>query len=133
MTATMTNQEQHSQNGTVAHEAPRPSRTYIPRIDIWESGDELIVYADVPGVVAENVDIQFENGELTIHGKVSPRQENVNFLYGEYGTGDFYRTFSIGEMIDADKVVAELNNGVLVLHLPKAEQVKPRRIEVKSA
>lgn len=128
MTATLANQEKHDvANG----ERNRQGVIYSPRIDILETADELVLHADLPGVVSENIDIQFENGELTIHGKVAPRQENVKFLYGEYGTGDFHRTFSIGEMIDADRIVAELSNGVLTLHLPKAEKVKPRRIEVK--
>lgn len=107
--------------------------TYSPRIDIWEKNDELVLYADLPGVAPEDLEIRFENRELTIHGKVQPRLEKLNFLYGEYGVGDFYRTFTIGEMIDADKIQAELHNGVLTLHLPKIEAVKPRRIEVKSS
>jgi HSP20 family molecular chaperone IbpA len=107
--------------------------TFSPRIDIWESEDELVLYADMPGVTAENVNIQFENRELRIHGKVSPRHQGIDFLYGEYGIGDFYRTFTIGETIDSQKIRAELKDGVLVLHLPKTEAVKPRRIEVRSS
>ena len=106
--------------------------TYSPRIDIWETTEELVLYADMPGVAAENLDIQFENRELRIHGKVCPRHENINFLYGEYGIGDFYRTFTIGEAIDSEKISAELKDGVLTLHLPKSEAVKPRRIAVKA-
>lgn len=132
MTATLTNRENH-QNEVTNGERSRQVVTYSPRIDILEAADELVLYADLPGVVSEDLDIQFENGELTIHGKVLPRHENVKFLYGEYGTGDFHRTFTIGEMIDADRIVAELSNGVLTLHLPKAEKVKPRRIEVKAS
>lgn len=77
--------------------------------------------------------MQFENRELRIHGQVGPRHEDFNFLYGEYGIGDFYRTFTIGETIDAQKISAQLQNGVLTLHLPKTEAVKPRRIEVKAS
>ena len=126
--------------------APKPEQTeastvehlrggpvFSPRVDIWETKDELVLCADMPGVTAENLDIQFENRELRIHGKVSPRQENINFLYGEYGIGDFYRTFQIGEAIDAEKISAELKDGVMTLHLPKTEAVKPRRIMVKSS
>ena len=53
-------------------------------------------------------------------------------LYSEYGIGDFYRTFSVAETIDGSKISAELKNGVLTVHLPKTEEVKPRRIEVTS-
>jgi HSP20 family protein len=134
MSATITNQDkQEHQEKHVTNGERTRGMTYSPRIDILETADELILYADLPGVVSEDLEIQFENGELTIHGTVAPRHENVNFLYGEYGAGDFHRTFSIGEMIDADRIVAELSNGVLTLHLPKADRVKPRRIEVKSS
>lgn len=110
----------------------RGGPVFSPRVDIWETKDELVLCADMPGVTAENLDIQFENRELRIHGKVSPRHENINFLYGEYGIGDFYRTFQIGEAIDAEKISAELKDGVMTLHLPKTEAVKPRRIVVNS-
>lgn len=114
-------------------ERTRAGRTYTPRIDIAETENELVLCADMPGVDSENLDVRFENGELSIYGKVSPRHENVTFLYGEYGIGDFYRTFTIGEAIDSEKTSAELKNGVLTLHLPKSERLKPRRIEVKSS
>jgi HSP20 family molecular chaperone IbpA len=114
-------------------ERTRNGMTYSPRIDIWESADELVLYADLPGVCAEDLDVQFENHELTIHGKVAPRQPEAQLLYGEYGVGDYYRSFNIGESIDAGKIHAELQNGVLALHLPKTEEVKPRRIEVKTS
>lgn len=106
--------------------------TYTPAADIWESDDALTVYADLPGVATEDLDIQFENGELRIHGKVRPRHENISFLYGEYGIGDFHRAFTIGEMIDVEKIAAEMHDGVLTLRLPKTAQAKPRRIKVKS-
>ncbi len=106
--------------------------TYSPRIDIWETDEELVLQADLPGVSPENLDVQFENRELRIHGEVTPRHENIHFLCGEYGIGDFYRSFALGENIDAGKISAELKDGVLNLHLPKTDAVKPRRIEVKS-
>jgi len=113
-------------------ERTRGGVTYSPRVDIWELEDELVVYADLPGVDSENLDIHFENQELTLHGKVAPRHDDAKFLGGEYGIGDFYRSFAIGEAVDAGKISAELHGGVLTLHLPKTEEVKPRRIEVKS-
>lgn len=128
MTTELAKQEQQN---VATVERTRGGMTYSPRIDIWEADDELVLYADMPGVTPDGLDIRFENRELTIHARVAPRQENVQFLYGEYGIGDYYRSFSIGESIDASKIYAELHNGVLVLHLPKTEEVKPRRIEVK--
>ena len=76
--------------------------------------------------------VRFENPVLTIHGKVSPRHNDITFMHGEYGIGDFHHTFTVGEVIDTEKISAELKNGVVTVHLPKSEKVKPRRIEVKS-
>ena len=130
MTTELAKQEQHQ--GPMV-ERTRGGMTYSPRIDIWEMDDELVLYADIPGVAPEDLDIRFENHELTIHGKVSLRHQERQFVYGEYGIGDYYRTFNIGESIDASKIYAELRNGVLTLHLPKTEEVRPRRIEVKTS
>ena len=104
---------------------------YTPHVDILETEDELVLYADVPGVKPENVDVRCENGELTLHARCSPRQQEMEYALCEYGVGDFYRAFTLDESIDAGKISAELKNGVLTLHLPKAEAVKPRRIAVK--
>ena len=85
----------------------------------------MILCGDLPGVEPADLDIRFENRELTVLGKVAPRHADRRSVYGEYGVGDFYRTFAVGESIDADKIAAELKNGVLTLHLPKTDAVKP--------
>lgn len=113
-------------------ERTRNVPTYNPRVDIWENDAELVLYGDLPGVSAQNLEIRFEDRELTIHGHVEPRETEEAYLYNEYGVGDFYRTFAINEAIDTDKITAEVHNGVLTLHLPKTEAAKPRRIEVKT-
>lgn len=105
---------------------------YTPRFDILENQDELVLFGDLPGVTKDALDVRFEKNELTIYGRVAPRQENAQCLYGEYGVGDFYRVFAVGEAIDSAGISAELKNGVLTVHLPKSEAVKPRRIEVKA-
>jgi HSP20 family protein len=104
---------------------------FTPRVDIIENDQELLLEADMPGVKVDDLDIKFENGELTLHGKCAERHPGVNFLMEEYGIGDFYRSFAISQDIDADKITADLNNGVLTVRLPKAEAVKPRKIAVK--
>ena len=131
MTDTLVQKEEQPAEVATA-ERTRSGVTYSPRFDIWETDEELVLYGDLPGVSPENLDIQFENRVLTINGKVEPRHQDIDFLYGEYGIGDFYRTFTVGEAIDSEKISAELRDGVLTLHLPKTEAVKPRRIEVKS-
>lgn len=105
---------------------------YTPRFDIAETEDELLLYGDLPGVEPNDLDIRFEEHELSIHGKVAPRHAGKQHLRGEYGIGDFHRTFSLAETIDSNGISAELNNGVLTVRLPKSEAVKPKRIEVKS-
>jgi HSP20 family molecular chaperone IbpA len=133
MSTELTKHSSKRQQNEIAESQPtRAGVTFSPRIDIWECQDELVLFADMPGVTSEGLDVQFENRELRIHGKVSPRQEGITFLYGEYGIGDFYRSFTIGETIDAERISAELADGVLTIHLPKVEAVKPRRIEVKA-
>jgi HSP20 family molecular chaperone IbpA len=119
-------------NGNVAvAERTRTAGTYTPRFDIVETKDELVLYGDLPGVPKDHLDIHFENGQLEIQGKVEPRHTDREFVYGEYGIGDFYRSFTVSEAIDTEKISAELRNGVLTLHLPKTESVKPRKIAVK--
>jgi HSP20 family molecular chaperone IbpA len=105
---------------------------FRPNVDILERPDELVVLADVPGASGENIDIDFEDGTLTIRARVEPRdQGRPEFLVREYSVGDFCRTFHVSEVIDAEKITAECADGVLTLHLPKAEAAKPRKIAVQ--
>jgi HSP20 family protein len=114
-------------------EHPWSARYYSPSVDILETRDDLLLLADMPGVSAGDIDIRFENGELSLHGKMKPRPEaSGNFLLREHEPVDFYRTFSISEAIDAEKIVAEFKDGVLTVHLPKIEKAKPRKIAVRS-
>ena len=114
-------------------EMTRSGRFYRPSVDIVETTDELIVLADVPGARGDQIDVRFEDGMLTIHAKVEPRQDPATeYVLREYGVGDFFRTFQVSEAIAADKISAEYAAGVLKLHLPKAEAVKPRKISVQT-
>ncbi|WP_235908972.1 Hsp20/alpha crystallin family protein [Roseiconus nitratireducens] len=134
-----TNQDVEARNGE--HQVSDPKvgseqtfeATFAPRFDIWEGDDELVLYGDLPGVDPDSLDIEFENRQLTIHGKTCRKRASVNHLYSEYEVGDFHRTFTIGEAIDSAKISAELHQGVLALHLPKAAEARPRRIQVKTA
>jgi HSP20 family protein len=108
-----------------------PGLCYTPRVDIMETEEESLLLADLPGVKPEDVDVRFDNGELIIDGRCAPRHEGANYLLSEYGVGDFYRAFSICEHVDWLKISAELKDGVLTVHLPKAETAKPKKIAVK--
>ena len=108
-----------------------PGVWYTPRVDILETDEELTLYADLPGAKSADVDVCFENGELRLQAHCPARQQGTSYLLSEYGVGDFYRTFSINQDVDPDKIAAELKNGVLTVHLPKSEAVKPRKIAIK--
>jgi HSP20 family protein len=127
-------QERTGQHQPAHAERIRGGRTYVPSVDIIETPDEIKVLADVPGSSPENIDINFENGLLTIQARIEEcqRPQNVRNLLREYGVGDFYRQFQIGEGIDASRIAAEVSQGVLTLHLPKSEEVKPKKIAVKA-
>jgi len=117
-------------NGTINPEPTHGGNCYTPRVDIVEAENELTLYADVPGLRPEDVNIRYENGRLEIHGKCPPRGENLNYLLNEYGVGDFYRAFSISDEFDASKITASCKQGVLTVRLPKSEAILPRRITV---
>jgi HSP20 family protein len=134
MTKPDTSIETRGAGDVPAKEIPRARKTYSPAVDIVESPDDLILRADMPGVDPKGIDIRFEEGELTLFGKVVDRpQEGRCALLHEVGVGDFLRVFEISEAIDVDKVSAEYRHGVLTLTLPKVEAVKPRKIVVKTA
>jgi len=117
----------------VRAEQTRSGRCYRPNVDIVETANELTLYADIPGVSRDGIDIDFENGVLTINGKVENRvPEGTNVLLAEYGVGDFHRHFQVSESVDASKITAEYNHGVLTLHLPKVEAAKMRKITVQA-
>jgi HSP20 family protein len=110
----------------------REGITFTPRVDILETDKELILFADVPGVRSEDVELRFEKGQLILNAKVKPREGEKHPLFREYDEGDFYRAFAIHESIDATKIEASCKHGILTVHLPKVEAVKPRQIAVKA-
>lgn len=114
-------------------EATRPGAWFRPAVDIFETSDELLLLADLPGVAENALDVNLEGDELTIEGRIEPRSyDGLRPLHVEYGVGGFHRRFTLGESIDREGIKAELRHGVLALRLPKAERAKARRIEVKA-
>lgn len=124
--------EKRERSAVAQHEPMRRVPHYRPVVDILETSEELRLIADMPGVKVDDIDVSFENGVLTIHGRVDARQpQDTRYLLREYGVGDFHRVFELSESIAADKISAEYKDGVLTLHLPKAEKAKARKIEVR--
>ena len=117
-------------NGNTA-EPIRNGRTVAPRVDIFETDRELLMYADLPGVATGDVDLRYEDGELVLQGKVSAKGSGQP-LAREFEPADFYRVFRVHDSIDAGKIEAELKNGVLTVHLPKEAKHQPRQVAVKS-
>jgi HSP20 family protein len=129
--AEITTTPQKGRTETAAPETTRGGQSYTPQVDICETDQGLVLFADLPGVRPDEVDLRYENGELHLHGRVRPRADGGQVLLNEYGTGDFYRAFTIHESIDSSKISAECKNGVLVVQLPKLEALQPRQIQVR--
>ena len=117
---------------TPAAETPtQTTAVYRPDIDIRETPGEFLVIADVPGATPESIDLSFEQGVLTLRAGVLPRDPTgATRVVREYGMGSYERSFRIGEGVDASRIAAELKDGVLTLHLPKAEAAMARKIKV---
>jgi len=115
-------------------EKPQPRRVFIPQADIFESEDAFVLTLDMPGVSEEMVDLTLEKDVLTISGSIEDTSLGSHTLtYREYRTGDYRRSFTISDAIDRDQIEATMKNGVLRVNLPKVEEVKTRKIEVRSA
>jgi len=113
---------------------PAGSRPWAPPVDILETENELVLKADLPDIDLKDVEIQVENGTLTVKGerkfeKRDTGKEGYHRIERSYGT--FVRCFSLPETVESDKVGAEYKNGVLTITMPKKELAKPRAIKVK--
>ena len=108
------------------------SKVIFP-IDIRVADDEYLVEAFLPGVFAEDLDIQIESNVVTLKGEISiERNEDDRYLLQERPSGMFQRSIELPDDVEADKVEAELKNGVLTLRLPKSELAKPRKIKISN-
>jgi len=113
-------------------ERTRDRIAFVPRVDIYETDEGIVLVADMPGVDESSVDIMLENDVLSINGYVEPVEpENYRLAYAEYRVGDYQRQFTLSEQIDQDKVEATVKDGVLRLHLPKAKPTT-RKITVSA-
>ena len=104
----------------------------IPAVDIYENENEILLHADMPGVVKEDVSVNIDNGTLSLSGIRKLKTEGSS-SWEEFSDVEYARRFSVPQSIDVERVEAELRNGVLRLHLPKSEAAKPRQIEIKTA
>ena len=125
-------QKQQAQN-PLETERTRNRKVYVPKVDIYETKDAMVLIADMPGVDNQSVDITLEKNVLTITGNVeSTSYEGKTLAYAEYDTGDYQRAFTISDEVDQDRIEAMVENGVLRLTLPKIEKAKIRKIAIKA-
>ena len=103
---------------------------YVPRVDIVETEEGIVLKADLPGVSQEQLTVNIEDGQLSIAGLVDEVSAQRKPVHLEYGIGGFGRNFKLSNALDASKATATLKDGVLTLPLPKAESLKPRNIAV---
>ena len=125
-------QKQQAQN-PLETERTRNRKVYVPKVDIYETKDAMVLIADMPGVDNQSVDITLEKNVLTITGNVeSTSYEGKTLAYAEYDTGDYQRAFTISDEVDQDRIEAAVENGVLRLTLPKVEKAKIKKIAIKA-
>jgi len=105
---------------------------YAPLVDIYETNDEFVLTADMPGINKEDVSLKMEEGSMLIFGKINYQYIlKRKYILKEKETGHFFRKFKISDTIDETKVSAKFENGQLIVTLPKHDRVKPRTINIK--
>ena len=117
-----------------AQEATTPTRAFMPNADIFETEEALTVVLEMPGADRDNINVSVENGVLTVEGRIEfAKYDGLQPLYTEYNIGPYRRSFRLSGRVDQDRISAEMRDGVIILVLPKAEEAKPRRIEVRTS
>ncbi|MCC6953342.1 MAG: Hsp20/alpha crystallin family protein [Deltaproteobacteria bacterium] len=117
---------------TTESTSSQSGRHYRPDVNIRETSDAFLLHLDMPGTKAETISLTFDNGTLHVQGDVAPRQpDSTEYLLREYGVGNFSRSFEINRRIDAANISADYSDGVLTVTVPKAEDSKPKKIQVK--
>ena len=115
-------------------EQTRPGLVFTPLVDIFETEKELVLLVDMPGVKAEDLNIDLRDDTLSLIGDVFPFEgaEEQDIMI-EYEVGRYYRQFSLSEIIDQERIDAKLQDGILHLTLPKVKKATPRKIAIQTA
>jgi HSP20 family protein len=105
---------------------------WAPRVDLIENENDYVVHADLPGVAREDIKISFQDGTLVVSGerRMENTEEKGDFVRVERSFGHFYRSFALPQMVDVERIKASFTDGVLTIRAPKAEETKPRQIEL---
>jgi HSP20 family molecular chaperone IbpA len=119
---------------TASREPSVPQQALAPAVDVAETDSGITLMADMPGVPKDGLTIQVEGDNLTIEGRARiDVPDSIELLHGEVRSPFFRRSFVLSRDLDSSKIEATLRNGVLNMHIPKSEQARPRRVEVKVA
>jgi len=112
-------------------EGMTPGRAFMPVTDIFETPEALTVVLEMPGVDRNSIEANVEDDVVTIEGRIDfTKYEGMQPVYTEYNVGHYARSFEISNKIDQSKISAQMKDGVVTIVLPKAEQAKPRKIQV---
>lgn len=123
---------QQKQEVAQAEESTQAARYFVPFSDIHETDDALVISMEMPGVPRDNVEVMLEKDVLKVSGQVDfSGYEGLEPIYTEYAVGHFSRNFSLASTIDQSGISASVENGVLLLNLPKARAAQPRRVAVQ--
>ncbi|MBB5691920.1 MULTISPECIES: Hsp20/alpha crystallin family protein [Acetobacterales] len=115
-------------------EPTRNVRIWRPLTDVVETAEGIVLMMEMPGVVADDVDITLERRVLTVRGRgSSPQPDRLRLVHLEFEPGDYERSFVLSEDFDAARIEAVLKDGVLTLRLPRAAEAQPSKIQVKAA
>lgn len=126
--------ERNEVSKTAEQQPARNGASLMPPVDVVEDASGITLFADLPGVPKDKLNLQVEADMLTIEGDVAiATPEGLEASYAEVGLPRYRRVFTLSKELDVGKVTAELANGVLKLHIPKAEHARPRRIEIRPA
>jgi HSP20 family protein len=116
----------------VAREAKDMDQPMRPAVDIFEDDTGITVHADMPGVSRDRLDIHVDNDTLSIEGRAEiPMPEGMEALHADIRSTRYQRSFTLSSELEGDKVEASLKDGILTLRIPRREEHKPRRIEVR--
>lgn len=110
---------------------PVSTRTWVPKVDIIEDGDNIILLAELPGMKREDMDIEVTNEAITLRGeRKTDEQEGKNYVRIERRYGPFERSFALTMPVKYDQIKASYSDGILEVIVPKAEETKPKKIQV---
>ena len=129
----ITNYQKERAQTPVKMERTRNRKVFVPKVDIIETGDAMVLFAEMPGIDEKSVEVVLEKNILKITGTVEPQDcPGRSIAYSEYDTGDYERTFTISDEVDRGRITAVVKNGVLKLTLYKAPQAEVKKIAVRT-